>query len=108
MLKFICMKIRKVLGMFSIPSLVILGITAAILVVSIVMKQSGFFASAISADGATADGAQSFITIYDGENKTTMRSGATTVRDLLARAGIQYDEYDTIEPGLEPSLLTTP
>ncbi len=104
MLKFICMKIRKVLGMFSIPSLVILGITAAILVVSIVMKQSGFFASAISADGATADGAQSFITIYDGENKTTMRSGATTVRDLLARAGIQYDEYDTIEPGLDDKI----
>ena len=98
------MKIRKALGMFSIPSLVILGITATILIVSIVVKQSSFFASATSADGSAEDGEQSFVTIYDGDNKTTMRSGAITVRDLLARADVQYDEYDTVEPGLDEEI----
>lgn len=104
MLKLNCMKIRKVLGMFSIPSLVILSFTAAILVFSIIARQSGLFASATSADGVAADGEQSFVTIYDGGNKTTMRSGAVTVRELLARADIQYDEYDTIEPSLDEEI----
>ena len=90
--------------MFSIPSLVILGITATILIVSIIVKQSSFFASATSADCSAEDGEQSFVTIYDGDNKTTMRSGAITVRDLLARADVQYDEYDTVEPGLDEEI----
>ena len=101
------MKIRKAVGMFSIPSLVILGFTIAILILSILAKQGTLFASATSAEAATSEeGEQSFITIYDGEEKTTMRSGAVTVRELLERANIQYDEYDTIEPGLDEEINT--
>lgn len=105
MIKFKSMKIRKVTGMFSIPSLVILGFTVAILVFSILVKQGSLFASATSGEEAD-EGEQSFITIYDGDNKITMRSGATTVRDLLERAEITYDEYDTIEPGLDEEINT--
>ena len=104
MVKFKHMKIRKVTGMFSIPSLVILGFTVAILIFSILVKQGGLFASATSVEGATEDGEQSFITIYDGDQKTTMRSGAITVRELLERADISYDEYDTVEPGLDEEI----
>ena len=82
------MKLRKVKGVISIPSLVILGLTVAILVF----------------EATDQDGEQSFITIYDGEAKTTMRSGATTVRSLLERAGIKYTEYDTIEPSLDEEI----
>lgn len=105
MIKFKSMKVRKVTGMFSIPSLVILGFTVAILIFSILVKQGSLFASATSGENVE-DGAQSFITIYDGDNKITMRSGATTVRDLLERAEITYDEYDTVEPGLDEEINT--
>ncbi len=104
MLKFKSMKLRKVKGVISIPSLVILGLTVAILVFSITAKQSDLFASAASAEPTDQDGEQSFITIYDGEEKITMRSGATTVRSLLERAGIKYTEYDTIEPNLDEEI----
>ena len=104
MIKLDSMKIRKVTGLFSVSSLVILGFTVAILIISTLVKQGSLFASATSIDGAPKDGDQSFITIYDGENKTTMRSGAVTVRELLERADISYDEHDTIEPGLDEEI----
>ena len=104
MIKSNGMKIRKVTGLFSVPSLVILGFTVAILIFSILVKQGSLFASATSADVAASDGEQSFITIYDGDKKTTMRSGAITVRELLKRADISYDEYDTVEPGLDEEI----
>ena len=93
MLKFKSMKLRKVKGVISIPSLVILGLTVAILVFSITAKQSDLFASAASVEATDQDGEQSFITIYDGEAKTTMRSGATTVRSLLERAIILKNSF---------------
>ncbi len=98
------MKIRKAIGILPIPSLLILGFAIAILSFSVIAENSGFFASATSAEGATEDGEQSFITIYDGEKKTTLRSGATTVRELLARANITYSDYDTIEPDLDEDI----
>ena len=98
------MKIRKAIGILPIPSLLILGFAIAILSFSVIAENSGFFASATSTEGATDDGEQSFITIYDGEKKTTLRSGATTVRELLARANITYSDYDTIEPDLDEDI----
>ena len=98
------MKIRKAIGILPIPSLLILGFAIAILSFSVIAENSGFFASATSAEGAAEDGEQSFITIYDGEKKTTLRSGATTVRELLARANITYSDYDTIEPDLDEDI----
>ena len=98
------MKIRKAIGILPIPSLLILGFAIAILSFSVIAENSGFFASATSAEGAADDGEQSFITIYDGEKKTTLRSGATTVRELLARANITYSDYDTIEPDLDEDI----
>lgn len=98
------MKIRKAIGILPIPSLLILGFAIAILSFSVIAENSGFFASATSAEGAAEDGEQSFITIYDGEKKTTLRSGATTVRELLARANITYSDYDTIEPDLDEEI----
>ena len=103
MLKFKGMKLRKVIGMFSIPSLMTLGFLASLLLFTIIAKTGGFFASATSAE-ATAEDDQSFVTIYDGDEKTTIRSGTTTVRNLLERAGITFDEYDTIEPGLDDEI----
>ena len=104
MLRFSSMKIRKAIGVLPIPSLLILGFAIAMLTFSIVAQNSGLFASATSAEETTEDGEQSFITIYDGEEKTTLRSGATTVRELLARANITYGEYDTVEPGLDEDI----
>lgn len=98
------MKIRKAIGILPIPSLLILGFAIAILSFSVIAENSGFFASATSVEGAAEDGEQSFITIYDGEKKTTLRSGATTVRELLARANITYSDYDTIEPDLDEEI----
>ena len=98
------MKKRKAIGILPIPSLLILGFAIAILSFSIIAENSGFFASATSAEDAVEDGEQSFITIYDGEKKTTLRSGATTVRELLARANITYSDYDTIEPDLDEDI----
>ena len=104
MLRLKSMKIRKAIGILPIPSLLILGFAIAILSFSVIAENSGFFASATSAEGAADDGEQSFITIYDGEKKTTLRSGATTVRELLARANITYSDYDTIEPDLDEDI----
>ena len=98
------MKIRKAIGILPIPSLLILGFAIAILSFSVIAENSGFFASATAVEGAAEDGEQSFITIYDGEKKTTLRSGATTVRELLARANITYSDYDTIEPDLDEEI----
>jgi len=98
------MKLRKVNGVFSIPSLVILGLIAAALVFNIFVRQGALFASATSADVDAANGEQSFITIYDGEEKITIRSGATTVGELLERAGVKCGEYDAIEPGLDEEI----
>lgn len=104
MLRLKSMKKRKAIGILPIPSLLILGFAIAILSFSIIAENSGFFASATSAEDAVEDGEQSFITIYDGEKKTTLRSGATTVRELLARANITYSDYDTIEPDLDEDI----
>ena len=104
MLRLKSMKIRKAIGILPIPSLLILGFAIAILSFSVIAENSGFFASATSVEGAAEDGEQSFITIYDGEKKTTLRSGATTVRELLARANITYSDYDTIEPDLDEEI----
>lgn len=103
MLKFKSMKLRKVIGTFSIPSLVTLGFLASLLFFTIIAKTGGFFASATSSESAEKDD-QSFVTIYDGGEKTTLRSAAITVRELLERAGIVYDEYDTVEPGLDDEI----
>ena len=92
------------IGALSVPSLLILGITVAMFAFTIIANNGGLFASAKSAEETAQDGEQSFITIYDGEEKTTLRSGATTVRDLLARAGVEYGERDTIEPGLDEDI----
>ncbi len=84
--------------------MIILGIAIVGLIFGIVAKQGGLFASATDGESYNTTGAENYITIYDGEEKTILRSSATTVRELLNRADIQYTDADTIEPGLDEEI----
>lgn len=85
-------------------SLIILGIAIVGLVFGIVAKQGGLFAAATDGESYNTTGAENYITIYNGDQKTILRSSATTVRELLSRAGIEYTDADTIEPGLDEEI----
>ena len=101
MLKYKYMKKRKSREDIS---LIILGIAIVGLIFGIVAKQGGLFAAATDGETYNTTGAENYITIYDGEEKTILRSSATTVRELLNRAGIEYSDTDTIEPGLDEEI----
>ena len=45
-----------------------------------------------------------YINIYDKGKRTTVRSESGTVSEALGRAGIEYSEYDVVEPGLDEQI----
>jgi len=51
--------------------------------------------------GAVTAESGHFITIHDADVKTTLRSDAATVQEILERAGISYEKEDIIEPKLD-------
>ena len=103
MLKFNGMKIRITKNVWSTFSLILLGLAIAVLVFSILVKKNNLLASATDETPRT-DGDQSFITIFDNGEATTLRSGAITVGDLLDRAEIKIGKYDTVEPDLDTKI----
>lgn len=54
---------------------------------------------------AELDAAESFVTIYDAGEKTVVKAGAMTVREVLERVEIGVDEdVDIVEPGLDEAV----
>ena len=100
MLKFKGMKFRHTKD--NLP-IIVLAVTIVCLLFGIVTKQTGIFASAVSSDsnGNPISVSEHYITIYDGDQKTTFRSNATTVGDALDRAKISINDGDIVEPELE-------
>ena len=100
MLKFKGMKFRHTKD--NLP-IIVLAVTIVCLLFGIVTKQTGIFASAVSSDsnGNPISVSEHYITIYDGDQKTTFRSNATTVGDALDRAKISINDGDIVEPKLE-------
>jgi len=47
-----------------------------------------------------------FVSIFDGSNKTTIKTSADTVKLALEQAGIEYTEFDNVEPAVT-ELITT-
>ncbi|MBQ2638324.1 G5 domain-containing protein [Candidatus Saccharibacteria bacterium] len=45
-----------------------------------------------------------FITIYDGDRKTTIKTDAATVADVLARLNLTLDPTDTVSPSLDTTI----
>ncbi len=86
--------------------IIILALTIICLVFGIVSKQTGIFASATSSDGegGAVVSSEHYITIYDGDNKITVRSNANTIREALERADVKVSESDTVEPALDETI----
>lgn len=96
------MKIRKTRE--HLP-LFILGIVMVGLFFGVVSKEQQIFASSNASHQAANSTSDYFVTIFDnGNKKTTLRSVSATVRDILARANISYDEADTVEPALDETV----
>ena len=45
-----------------------------------------------------------FVTIYDGNTKKTIKTGATTVQEVLDRLNISIDATDSVSPALETQI----
>ena len=99
MLKLKCMKFRKTKE--NLPFL-ILSLILVCLVFAVVVKETGLFAAATSNDREAAVATSDhYITIYDNNQKLTVRSNAATVREALERANVHTEDADTVEPGLD-------
>lgn len=48
--------------------------------------------------------AEHFVTFYDEGEKLTVKTNAATVKEALARAGINVNEMDKVDPGLETEI----
>ena len=66
-----------------------------------VFKERSIFAD--SAENSEAEPAH-YINIYDGGKRMTVRSEVGTVSEALERAGVEYSEYDVVEPGLDEEI----
>ena len=93
------MKFRKTKE--NLPFL-ILSLILVCLIFAVVVKETGLFAAATSNDGGAAVATSDhYITIYDNNQKLTVRSNAATVREALERANVHTEDADTVEPGLD-------
>lgn len=103
MLEFKYMKFRKTKD--NLP-IIILAVTIVCLIFSIISKQTGLFASATMSDGngGAVVSSEHYITIYDGDKRTTVRSNANTIREALERANIKVNDGDTVEPELDETI----
>lgn len=48
-----------------------------------------------------------FVTIYDRSDKRTVKTTATTVKEVLKRLNIRIDKSDTVEPALSSKITTS-
>jgi len=93
------MKFRKTKE--NLPFL-ILSLILGCLVFAVVVKEAGPFAFASSNSGeVSTPTSDHYITIYDDNQKLTVRSNAATVREALERANVQLGDADMIEPSLD-------
>lgn len=53
------------------------------------------------ADDENSDGGSHFVTIYDEDSVLTVKTSASTVQEVLDRAGISVNASDIVDPGLE-------
>ncbi len=90
--------------------LLLLLVVATVLALGIVFRGRQTFAEAegdlISdavEENETAE-SEHYINIYDNGTHITVRSDATTVREVLERAEIQYTDRDNVEPGLDEEI----
>ncbi|MBQ1564236.1 G5 domain-containing protein [Candidatus Saccharibacteria bacterium] len=90
--------------------LLLLLVVATVLALGIVFRGRQTFAEAegdlISdavEENETAE-SEHYINIYDNGTHITVRSDATTVREVLERAEIRYTDRDNVEPGLDEEI----
>ena len=76
----------------------ILPLALAAILLAFITQQ--FIFSDDRANAVVAEGGH-YITIYDRDEKTTLRSDAATVKEVLDRAEITVSEGDIVEPSLE-------
>ena len=97
------MKIRKTKGNLSLLllSIAILGLSFAVMAHS----QTIFAKESQDIVDASEKVENHFIDIYDGDDKITIRSDATTVEDALNRAGIEISGGDVVEPALDTEIF---
>lgn len=53
-----------------------------------------------------ADTSVRFVSIFDSGTRTTVKTSAGTVAEVLAQAGVEIEEYDSIEPALDEIIVT--
>ena len=101
MLELSCMRIRKTRD--SLP-LYVLSLLIIFLFFGICAKQQALDARATSGQALAATESSSddsfFVTVFDGEEKTVLRSESKTVGELLDRAKIEIRDGDKVEPEL--------
>ena len=96
------MKIRKTKGNLS---LILLALAIMGLLFAIMNHNQSIFADTANDYAATQDSSDNhFIDIFDGENKITVRSDASTVGEILQRADIEINEGDIVEPALDTEI----
>jgi Uncharacterized protein conserved in bacteria len=91
--------------------LLLLLVVATVLVLGVVFRGRSTFAESESdnlsdsSEETTKDISETdtehYVNIYDGSSHITVRSNATTVREVLERAEVEYTDRDNIEPGLD-------
>jgi len=85
-------------------AILILGFVIICLSLAILFKRQSISASSNSAPVQSVSGSEHYITIFDNNQKLTVKSDVATVADALARVGIQITEYDTVEPSLDAEI----
>lgn len=63
------------------------------------------FAARASADGSSAPAGSRLITVHDRDIDQSFVSRATTVQEALQGAGIEINNHDRVEPGLDEQLV---
>lgn len=78
---------------------------AIIAVMGLFLAGSYFMRSrAVFAEDEVSDGEAHFVTIYDDGDYVTVKTAASTVREVLERAEIDINSSDLVEPGLDTEI----
>lgn len=90
--------------------LLLLLVIATVLTLGIVFRGRQTFAEAEgdlisdAVEETEVTESEHYINIYDSGTHLTVRSDATTVREVLERAEIKYTDSDNVEPGLDEEI----
>ena len=90
--------------------LLLLLVIATVLALGIVFRGRQTFAEAEgdlisdAVEETEVTESEHYINIYDSGTHLTVRSDATTVREVLERAEIKYTDSDNVEPGLDEEI----